>query len=709
MGNGYKRPPRGRKVVDPAWVRRRAGLSLSGLLMVVLSPWGAALPVAAQDSARWVPADTATVRWVPADTAAVRWVPADTATVRLEPIMVTVSRLPLRPSQSGFAVTVLPATALRLERPPYAAEALRELPGAFIDEATGPGGPTILRLRGGEEVFTQILMDGVQVNENGGYFDFQGVTLTNVGQIEVARGPQSALYGSSAVSGVVQFLTPAGEPGPPRFGGTLEGGGDVGSGRSFRTNATALGGSPRLLYSGGAGVAYNRGIYELPQDTWTRDGSLRLDGYPGDRFHLTGIVRFVGVDSKHPVRDPGITRVPLDPNARLERDRFVFTTRARFDHSPRLTHGLNVSAFRQDFRYVDEKDDIEPLPDIFVLDADLVSASDFWRATVEYLGSYTSNPDPVDAHLAVAYGAQWAREDLDTSLAGDFGDAEAAFERQSVEGFADLRARLHPRLDLMMGVRGERYEGLGTELTPRGSVLFGAIPDLVFLRVAAGRAYKVPNLREQFQDDPFIAPNPDLEAETSVSWEIGADVDAGPLGLSATGFHQEYGNLIRTVPHENEPRLQSRNVGKSRAWGLEVGASYRFGPGLVAGLEAARTWTEIVDNAGLPPDQYPEGGTLPFRPGFIGSVDLRADLGRRTVALVRASYLGDQVVLSERFSGQRVVVDGYLRINGTVSYLIADRRTLYLRVGNLLDATYETAFDRPGAPLTLGVGIAIDP
>jgi len=689
MNNRYTAPPVGREPHLRAGSRGWARWSLPGLFLVAFAQFACPRQVVAQDT--------------------VRWVPADSVPVVLEPIMVTVSRLPLRPSRSGFAVTVLPVATLRLERPAYAMESLRNLPGAFIDEATGPGGPAIIRLRGGEEVFTQILMDGVQVNENGGFFDFQGVTLTNVGQIEIARGPQSALYGSSAVSGVVQFLTPMGEPGPPRFGGNFEGGGDVGSGRSFRGSATALGGSSRLLYTAGAGLAYNRGIYQLPQDTWTRDGSLRLDGYPGDRFHLTGILRFIGVESNHPVRDPGITRVPLDPNAGLERDRFVFTGRARFDHSPRLTHGLNVSAFRQDFRYVDEKDDIEPLPGIFVLDADLVSASDFWRTTVEYLGIYTSSPDPLEAHLAVAYGVQWGREDLDTSLTGDFGDAEAAFDRESVEGFADLRARPHPRLDLMMGVRGERYEGLGTELTPRGSLLFGAIPDLLSLRVAAGRAYKVPNLREQFQDDPFIAPNPDLEAETSVSWEIGADLRTGPLRLSATGFHQDYENLIRTVPQENESRLQSRNVGKSRAWGLEASAGYRFGPGLVAGLEATWIWTEIVDNAGLPPDQYPEGGSLPFRPGFIGNISLQANLSSRTEVMVRASYLGEQIVLSERFSGQRVTIEGYLRIDGTVNYHMTDRRSLFLRVGNLLDRTYETAFDRPGAPLTLAVGIAIDP
>ena len=173
----------------------------------------------------------------------------------LEAITVTGVLSPTPLNRLGFALSVITSEALRAEPRAYAADALRTLPGAFIDEAAGPGGPTIIRLRGGEEVFTQILMDGVQLNENGGFFDFQGYTLTNVDRIEVARGPQSAMYGSSAVSGVVHFITRAGMVGRPRFELTSEGGGASEHGGTFRTTLTAAGGTPNLRYSGGAAPA----------------------------------------------------------------------------------------------------------------------------------------------------------------------------------------------------------------------------------------------------------------------------------------------------------------------------------------------------------------------------------------------------------------------------------------------------------------------
>lgn len=630
--------------------------------------------------------------------------------IPLDPITVTVSRLPLRHSRSGFAVTVVPAAALRAERPGYAIEALRELPGAFIEEATGPGGPSIIRLRGGEEVFTQVLMDGVQVNENGGYFDFQGVTLTNVGRIEVARGPQSALYGSSAVSGVVQFITPRGEEGPLRLGAQFEAGGDVGDARSFRSSVVARGGSSRVLYSGGLGLAYNRGIYELPHDTWTRDGSLRVDAQAAEHFRVTGLFRYIGIDTQHPVRDAGVTRVPLDPNARLERDRYVMTARFSYDAAPGWTHGLDLSAFRHDFEYIDEHDDIQQPAEFFVFDANITSTNDLWRTTAEYQGSYATSRDVATARGAVAFGALWEREDLNAVLTGDFGDDEANFQRHSVAGYVDLRARPSERLDVMLGSRVERYEGLSTQFTPRGSVVFRAVPGTLSLRAATGRAYKAPDLRQQFQDDPFIAPNPNLEAETSVSWEVGADLDLGSgVAVSATGFSQDYENLIRTVPLEDGSRLQSRNVGESRAWGVEAAVRFRVRPGVRAGLEGARTWTEIVDNTGLPEDQYPEGESLPFRPELTGTAYLRANVGSRVELQTRASYVGRQIVLTERFSGRRAPIEGYVRVDGTVNYDVGDGRSLYLRVRNLLDAEYETAFDRPGVPLTVAAGFAVRP
>lgn len=641
------------------------------------------------------------------DTAAARQ-PVDSAklpVVSLPPLVVTVSKSPLAPNQVGFALSLITAEELDLERPVYTADVLRTVPGIFIEEAAGPGGPTIARLRGGEEVFTQILIDGVQVNENGGFFDFQGFSLSNLERVEVLRGPQSAVYGSSAVSGVINFITHRGEAGPPRFRFAGEGGDATVNGGSFRVTGEVDGGGSWLRYSGGLGTAYARGIYELPNDTWTGEGSLRIDATPSERFGLTGTFRYIDIENNLPVRDPGATRVPLDPNARNERDRIVSALNARFVQSPSWTHKLTASLYSESFLFEDQRDNVAGSGDydFFIFDADFTLDADWTRAGFEYAGIYEFLPD-ADRGLALTYGGSWERETRTDRTSGEFGEGRQELDRNSLAGFVEVRTDLLPRTDLLIGTRVEKYEDLSAELTPRASLRFELGP--VALRAAAGRAFKAPNLQQQYLDNPFIASNPDLKAETSTSWELGVESGADDGGVRAelTYFWQDFDDLIRSVELEGSTQQINRNLGSSRAQGVEWTLLYPLARDWLIGSEGAWVRTEVLDNSGLPDDQFPVGEELPFRPDLVGNVFVQARPASRLTATVRATYVGSQVVLSERFSGRRVELDPYVLINLRGEYEMSRRVTLYARMDNLFDVEYETAFDRVGVPFTFAFG-----
>src|SRR2546426_3217464 len=234
----------------------------------------------------------------------------------LAPVVVTASRVPASQQELGFATSVLQRRDLAREPTPYAARALTFLPGVSIDEASGPGGPTWLHPRGGDEPYPQLMFDGVPINISGGYSDIDGLLLTNAERSEIARAPRSALGGSSAVAGGVQFITREGRAGPPQFELLAEGGGATEHGAQARSELTVAGGAGRLRYSSGVGFAYNRGIYALPNDLLTSDASLRLDAAPADRWTLTATARYMATQTSLPVRDPGAPRGPLDPNQR---------------------------------------------------------------------------------------------------------------------------------------------------------------------------------------------------------------------------------------------------------------------------------------------------------------------------------------------------------------------------------------------------------
>jgi vitamin B12 transporter len=128
-------------------------------------------------------------------------------TVVLSDIVVTATRLPMPRSSVASTVTVIQGEDLRSQGIHYVADALRVVPGMAVAQNGSFGAVTAAFIRGGESDYLQVMVDGVQVNGAGGTFDFANLTTENIERIEVVSGPGSVLYGSDAVSGVVQVFT----------------------------------------------------------------------------------------------------------------------------------------------------------------------------------------------------------------------------------------------------------------------------------------------------------------------------------------------------------------------------------------------------------------------------------------------------------------------------------------------------------------------
>ncbi len=626
----------------------------------------------------------------------------DSVRVTLEPLTITATRVPAPRTKIGTALTVVTSEMLRREPPRFASDALARLVGVSLDESNGPGGPTIVRLRGGEEVFGQILVDGVQVNQNGGFFDFQGLQLTNVDRIEVARGPQSALYGSTAVNGVVHFITRAGDAGAPRVSAELTGGDASLEGGSVRATVTALGGSRVLRYSAGAGFGYERGIFAVPHDIKSREGSLRLDAALRPTLDVTAVARFVAMDAHLPVRDPGATRVPLDPNARNGRDRLVSSLHATL-RAGALSHRAGASVYWETFEFEDQRDGVSD-PGFFIFDADFTLHSRLTRTVLDYQGTLVTALGA--APLTVALGMQGEREALRDRTAGDFGSDTLALARNAGAVYAEVGTSLGGRVHALLGGRAERVEDLETQISPRATLL-AELTGALSLRAAVGRAFKAPNLQQQYLDNPFILSNPDLRPETSWSWELGARFrPRGNLELEASVFRQDYRDLIRTVQSSTDSTRQiNLNIGSARAWGVELDAALALPGGVRAGLNATVLTTRVIENTGLNPAEYPLNEPLPFRPTVTAGALFAAPVGSRVELAMRAAVVGSQVVLSERFSGRRVTLPAYGLVGATLTARLSGALDGFARVDNLLDQYYETGYDRRGLPRVWTLGL----
>jgi len=168
-------------------------------------------------------------------------------TVVLKPVVVTATRVPVAADLVVSAVTVLRGTDLVAQGIRTVAQALETVPGAHVVETGSFGGQTSLFMRGGESDYTKVLLDGVPLNQACGAIDLAHLTTDNIDRIEIVRGPVSVLYGTDAVTGVIQVFTRTGQ-GLARVGADLHGGtyGSTESGIDIAGGTRTVGYSSRV-------------------------------------------------------------------------------------------------------------------------------------------------------------------------------------------------------------------------------------------------------------------------------------------------------------------------------------------------------------------------------------------------------------------------------------------------------------------------------
>jgi len=160
-------------------------------------------------------------------------------------VVVSATRTPVPVEESGARVELLDQRELQNMQPIAASDALRYVSGAVVNQAGQRGGQASLFVRGGESRYNKVIIDGVPVNEPGGTFDFGVVPLAQIERMEFVRGAESVLYGSDAMTSVVQLWSAAGRSAVPeaRFGAD---GGTFGTARGYASLAGARG---RLDYN----------------------------------------------------------------------------------------------------------------------------------------------------------------------------------------------------------------------------------------------------------------------------------------------------------------------------------------------------------------------------------------------------------------------------------------------------------------------------
>ncbi len=630
----------------------------------------------------------------------------------MDETLVTATRTETPVKDLGVSVTVITAEEIKERQAVDALDVLRSVPGYNIVRNGGRGGTTSLFPRGGEDNFTKVLIDGVSVNLGGGGFNFGSLLTENFERIEIVRGPQSALYGSDAIGGVINFITAPGEGKPSFRASTANGAYLKGDHNYIGEQSVGFTGGNEWI---GASLAYARaddnGYLDVNHDYWNNTFSGRVDGYPTDKLDLTFTGRYEGSKFKFPTEDAGDRFSPLDPNQDLKNDDWVGGIKGQYRMLSWLEH---VVLFGYHYREQDFNDPEDLPADAF---GAFFSETEETRTSIDYHFNIRY-PSTETVRSTFTAGFEYLDEDYDQKtrsiLLGLESTSQLDENRDNWGWYAQEQLSFFNRLHLTAGARYEDNSEFGNEFVPRGSVAYELSQTGTVLRGAAGKGFKTPTFTENFARG-FATGNPDLKPEKSFSWEVGFDqaLWKNKLVFAATYFDQKFDDLITFI---NQPGLQPdfENIQAAESKGVELMAFCKPGYGFSIGGNYTYLDTEVTDDggAGGPSSPFEQGKPLLRRPkntasGFINWT--RKGFQVRLDGL----YVGDRDDLDFRaFPANRVTLEEYFTVDLATSYTfdlnhryIIDFK-IFAKVQNLFDEHYEEAFGFSPADPSFRVGLA---
>jgi vitamin B12 transporter len=591
-------------------------------------------------------------------------------TTLLPPVTVTATRIPIRLDLVSSSVTVVTAAELRRYR--TVGDVLRDTPAASVIATGSFGGQTSVFLRGGESDYVKVLLDGVPLNQPGGAFDFADLSLKNVDRIEVVRGPGSVLYGSDAMTGVIQIFTRTGA-GPGRVTAWTR----AGTYGALETGAQLQGGAGPLAYS--AEMARFSADGQLPfNNQYERSvGAARVRLTPDTRTDITVALRYADQTYHYPTDGAG--RLVDSNTFRFERGP-AWTVEAGYAVSPRVAVRVSY-AVKQSQQGIDDRADNA---------GDTLGFYGFQSRDEVRRATAGARVDWRIGRSIVTFGADLDRQRQDgrsesQSQFGPFPDSLNPRRRNDalyVQTFTGLTGPL----SLQAGARLDENERFGRFVTLRAGGVYRLGPDSR-LRAALGTGFKEPTFFENFAQG-FVIGNPDLVPERTRSWEAGLEQRFGRVTLSVAYFDQAFRNLIEYDPSAAPGEPNYRNIGQAVADGAEGEVAVALGRGWSATLRHVYLDTRVLAAGG--DASFTPGERLLRRPTGQTALHLSGAVGRRAHMSLAVRHTGDRDDLDfSTFPFPRTTLGGFTHVDVAAQYEFALGSVLGLdlnaRVENLFD------------------------
>ena len=687
----------------------------------------------------------------------------------LQAVLVTASAADLPQAQTGAPATVIDLAVIEALNKPDLLEALHLVPGTQVQQTGARGGTTSLFIRGGSANFAKVLIDGIVANDIGGGFDFSQFQTTGIEQVEVLRQANSVMYGSDALSGVVNITTKRGRTRVPEATYSIDGG-NLGT----VNNAASLGGTyQRLNYF--SQYSYFSTDNDVPNNEYrnhtyagrvglalggSTDLSATLRKIDGKAGSPNG-VNYYGLSddstSAQRLTYAGVSAQSQWTNRWQSTLRFGSTGRT-FDFTNPTPTGEAFDPFGFGANYLGNE--------VTVTGANGHSASG--RAILDFGGTYPSvfrnrstrrgvSGDTTymvgsDVHLSV--GGRFEREQ---GYSDPDGDPTATRDNGGL--FAEARGSIGGRTYVAAGVGYERNAAFESAVTPRLSVATylrqpgsGAVGDTK-VTFNVGNGIKAPSVfQEQSSLNALalgagfgVVPEP-IGPERSRSLDVGVEQGFadGQARVRVSYFRNSFEDLIEFVSKNVLPQVGiSAEAAQAATFGAYVNSSSFTAQGLEASAEAQTRGglrlmasytfldaevTESFASSALQPAINPSipgvaigafsplVGARPFRrPTHSGTLmaSYTQGPGQITLSVYFTGKRDGSTFLSDAFFGNSLLLPnseleaGYQKVDLGGAYRVHPRLKLFVSSENLLDKRYEASLGFPALPRTVRAGLSV--
>jgi vitamin B12 transporter len=583
-------------------------------------------------------------------------------------VVVTATRTADPVGAATKSFTVITAEEIEAKQAQTVQEVLRTVPGLTLNQSGGLGTITSTFLRGSNSNHTLFLIDGVPVNSpTGGAFDLADLTTDNVERIEIVRGPQSTLYGSAAMGGVVNIITRTGTRAPThrvRF--------EAGKHSTFRETLSSAGGGDRWDYAVAGSRLDSEG--ELDHDDYENTTlSGRVGWKPTPTTRLEFFSRFIDADKNL----PPVAGRSFEPDQNQKREFLQVGTAWSQALTPWWDYKLILARVTERLKFSDPPS----APSLTETDVDDVEVVTSFRPT---------------SQIVLTLGGQWKEDAADST------DFSATVTNRAA--YVQAQVTLLDRLTLLGSARVDDHSSFGGHGTGQVSGVYRLLETGTAFRAGYGTAFRAPTLSDLFLSFPafFFFSNPNLRPERSRTWEVGGEqrLFGGLASLSATYFYTRFTDLIQLEIDPLTFTSTLENIGSARSNGVEAALEIRPVEGLT--LKGTYNFTQPIDRSTRQP--------LLRRPKHLGTAAAIYQFGGRYSVAATALFVGERPDL-DPVTFTTVKNGGYAKVDLAASAVLAEGwgslRSLRLtaKIENLLDKQYEEVLGFPSLGLTYLVGV----